>query len=212
MVSEQNLMEPDPRRERSDERAASAQMRKDLQEIRSVRNHIYFVATVCLIGTAFLGVQAWSGQESGSAGGAPLALLGGIGALTLSAILVVERWPVPVTLVLALLSTPGAVMALWVALARSEYRHLQHLLYAVYFWGVYCDAVRPSRLAKAHPDSYSAQIMRGASRDESDGFRAQSLEAHRRYKLWERRVVLVLFVVLARFLVVGGLGVWRSDT
>ncbi len=186
-------------------------MRQDLQEIRSVRNHLYFVAAVCLLGTAFFGMQAWSGQESDPVRGSTLALLGGIGALTLSAILVVERWPVPVTLGLALLSTPGAVMALWVALVRSEYRHLQHLLFSVYFWGICFDAIRLSRLAEAHPDSYSAQKMRAASGDESSGFRARSLEAHRRYKLWERRVVLVLFVVLAGFLVVGGLGVWRSD-
>ena len=204
-------MEPDSRQERSEERAASAQMRQDLQEIRSVRNHLYFIAIICVLGTAFIGTEAWSGQESERAEGWTLALLGGLGALTLSAILIVERWPVPVTLVLALLSTPGAVMALWVALARSEYRHLQHLLYCVYFWGICFDAFRLSRLAEAHPDSYSAQKMRAASGDESSGFRARSLEAHRRYKLWERRVVLVLFVVLAGLLVVGGLGVWRSD-
>ena len=204
-------MEPDSRRERSDERAASAQMRQDLQEIRSVRNHLYFIAIICVIGTAFFGIQSWSGQESERAEGWTLALVGGFGALALSGILMVDRRPVGVTLSLALISTPGAVMGLWVALFRSEYRPLQHLLYSVYFWGLYFDAVRLSRLAKAHPDSYSAQRMRAASGDESSGFRAQSLEANRRYKRWERRVVVVLFVVLAGSLIVGGLGIWRSN-
>ena len=209
MVSERNLVEPDSRQERSDERAAWAQMREDLQEIRRIRNHLYFVASICLIGTALVSTQAWFDQESEWPAGRALTLLGSFGFVTLGAILIVERRPVPVTLGLALFSTLGAVAGLWVALVRSEYRQLQHVLYSLYFWDVYRDAVRLSRSAKAHPDSYASLTMRGAGGDESSGFRAQGLDAHRRFKLWERRVVLVLLVVLAGFLVLGVLGVSR---
>lgn len=210
MDSERDPARSDARQDRREARAASAQMREDLQELRSIRNHLYFAATVSLVGTAVMSAQAWSTQESEWGGAAGLALLGTFGVITLGAILIVERWPVPVTLGLALFSTLGAVSAVWAALVRSEYRHLQHLLYSLYFWGVYVDARRLVRLAKEHPDSYSSQKMRAAGGDESSGYRAQSLEAHRRFKLLERRAVLVLFVVLIGLLVAGGLGLARN--
>ena len=64
MDSEHDPAELDPRQERKDAFAESAQMREDMQEIRSVRHHLYFVAIICLIGTAVVSAEAWSGQES----------------------------------------------------------------------------------------------------------------------------------------------------
>jgi hypothetical protein len=210
MSSEENTMESDEKQRRRDARAAGAEMRDARGEIGWFRFFLYWGVLFALGATGFVSWEAGSGEDPEGSSSLMLAFVGAATAILLGAVLLVDRWPVPVTLLFALLSTLPAVDSLSGALFDGEYEGLEAVLVSLFYWGIFFSALRLSRLARAHPESYAAQQMRGASGDESSGYLAQALEEHSRFKAKERRVVAFLYVVLGVLLILGWFGLWGT--
>ncbi len=200
-------MKDDAAEQRSDERSAAARDREDLAEIRWLRNWVLYpnlVGVLVLLVLVAIGFE--SEAQSRTDGFPALALIGIVAAVLLGATLVVERHPVPITLGLALLASLEGIRGLYALLFGEETewpwsRYVWQSFWALYLWTAFFGALRMSRRVREQPDSYLALIVRGAGSAEIGGHRGRSLDDHRRFKMWERRAILLLFALVAGLLI-----------
>ncbi len=136
--------------------------------------------------------------------GAVLAYHGALAGVIILTLLFVDRWPLPATLVPAVLHSFSFVAVLSTGLAASSPEAgVRALFWSVYFWVIVYYAARLSRLAKAHPEFYLSKWMRTEDGSDVSGHRARALEANLAYKRKERRVLAAAGVVLGALLLVG---------